>query len=333
MVALLGDETKRASRFGTATFTDPKDYECAFGGASVQLTVTGGGDFKARLTWLRLRHLQVFLGREELPRIAFVSLPPSRVLVSFPTGKSPLIWNGIELRLGDIVFHGRGEQMHQRTNGKSSWSLMSFPATQLSSYGNSLNGRKLAIPSFGRILRPQRVVSAHLLRLHAEACRIAEADNGSTGDPSIRRGLEQELRYAVVDCISADDNKQDLMKEERHADIMVRFERAIAIHPERQPSLAELCVTIGVAERTLRACCAEFLGLSPTRYILLRRLNMARSALRRADPANASVAEIARSFQFSELGRFAVTYRRMFGEMPSITLRKASVGPNDTPRG
>jgi AraC-like DNA-binding protein len=326
MAALLSKEI--TNRCGVASFSDPKDYESAFGKASVQLTVTGGGDFKTRLTWLRLRHLQVFLWREQLSRIAFVSLPPSRIFVSFPTGKSPLIWNGIELRLGDIVFHGRGEQMHQRTNGKSSWGLMSFPATQLSSYGNSLNGRKLAIPSFGRILRPQRVVSAHLLRLHAEACRLAETNDGSTGHPRIRQGLEQELCHAVVDCISANDNKQDLKNGERHADIMVRFEGAIAIYAERQPSLAELCAAIGVAERTLRVCCAEFLGLSPTRYILLRRLNMARSALRRADPATATVAEIARSFQFSELGRFAVAYRRIFGEMPSITLRKASVELN-----
>jgi hypothetical protein len=68
--------------------------------------------------------------------------------------------------------------------------LMSFPAKQLSSYGNSLNGRKLAIPSFGRMLRPQRVVSAHLLGLYAEACRLAETNDGTTGDPRISQGLE-----------------------------------------------------------------------------------------------------------------------------------------------
>jgi transcriptional regulator GlxA family with amidase domain len=52
---------------------------------------------------------------------------------------------------------------------------------------------------------------------------------------------------------------------------------------------------------------------------------MARSALRRADPGDASVAEIARTYQFQEPGRFAVTYRTVFGEMPSTTLRRSLV--------
>jgi len=44
--------------------------------------------------------------------------------------------------------------------------------------------------------------------------------------------------------------------------------------------------------------------------------------VRRADPATASVAEIARIHQFLEPGRFAVTYRTIFGEMPSTALRR-----------
>jgi transcriptional regulator GlxA family with amidase domain len=103
---------------------------------------------------------------------------------------------------------------------------------------------------------------------------------------------------------------------------MERFEDAFTVHGASPRTMPELCSVIGVPERTLRVCCTEFLGVSPTRYILLRRLNLARSALRRADPATASVAEIARSFQFSELGRFAVTYRNLFGEMPSTTLSR-----------
>jgi hypothetical protein len=71
-------------------------------------------------------------------------------------------------------------------------------------------------------------------------------------------------------------------------------------------------------------CCAEFLGVSPIRYLLLQRLNRARAALRRATPSTASVAEVARNNQFLEFGRFAVTYRSIFSESPSTTLQRDS---------
>jgi len=69
-------------------------------------------------------------------------------------------------------------------------------------------------------------------------------------------------------------------------------------------------------------CCAEILGVSPTRYLLLRRLNRVRAALRRANPSTASVAGIARDNQFLEFSRFAVAYRAVFGESPSTTLQR-----------
>jgi transcriptional regulator GlxA family with amidase domain len=69
-------------------------------------------------------------------------------------------------------------------------------------------------------------------------------------------------------------------------------------------------------------CCAEFLGVSPTRYLLLRRLNEVRWALRLAGPSMITVEEVARKHQFLELGRFAVMYRATFGESPSATLQR-----------
>jgi transcriptional regulator GlxA family with amidase domain len=103
---------------------------------------------------------------------------------------------------------------------------------------------------------------------------------------------------------------------------MDRFEQALSKRIDQKLEMPALCAEIGVPERSLRACCAKLLGVSPTRYFLLRRLNKARSALRRADPSTASVAQVARNHQFLELGRFAVTYRTTFGESPSVTLHR-----------
>ena len=91
--------------------------------------------------------------------------------------------------------------------------------------------------------------------------------------------------------------------------------------------MADLCAATGVSYRTLHACCREHLGMSPKRYLLLRRMHLARRALRRGTQETTCVTEIATNFGFWELGRFAVTYRSLFGESPSTTLRPPADEP------
>jgi len=89
---------------GTFIFGDPDGYGAAFGDARVNLTITGAGDFKAGLTRLKLKHLEICRFRESLPRIAHISLLPKRIFLSFLVGKAPPIFlNGFAIRDGDII--------------------------------------------------------------------------------------------------------------------------------------------------------------------------------------------------------------------------------------
>jgi len=310
---------------GTTTFASPDEYSAAIGAAKVNLFVTAGGEFKGRLTWLNLGGLNVLRGQENLPRIAFVALPPAQVHISFPaSGLSGLIYCGLGLRLGHVVFHGLGERAHQRTVGEGDWCFMSLPPEQLAACSKALTGQSIRPPSEGLVILPEASASRSLLRLLSKACRLAETRRGLIANAEVARSLEQELLHALVNCLATENADRISRWRQRHADIMVRFEEAMAMRSEPHLNLSKLCTAIGVPERTLRLCCAEFLGVSPTRYYLLRRLNKARSALRCANPETMSVAEIARDHQFTELGRFAVAYRAIFGETPSSTLRRAS---------
>lgn len=85
-------------------------------------------------------------------------------------------------------------------------------------------------------------------------------------------------------------------------------------------SIGELSSRVGVSQRTLRNAFATVLGISPTRYLVLRRLHLLRAALSIADPLTDTVASIARAFGFSDCGRMAAQYRRLFGEPPRTTL-------------
>jgi hypothetical protein len=51
-------------------------------------------------------------------------------------------------------------------------------------------------------------------------------------------------------------------------------------------------------------------------------MDQTRRALILADPRTMTVTEIAANHGFWELGRFAVTYQQLFGEAPSVTLRR-----------
>jgi AraC-like DNA-binding protein len=310
------------AKSSTFTFSDPDSYAAAFGGPRVGLTITGAGDFRARLSRLSLKHLEIYWLRENLSRIAYLSLPPKQIFLSFPAGRQSPILAGFACRSGDIVLHSRGERIHQRSNGELHWGLISLSPEQLEIYAKALTGQPVAPPHASRILRPSRLDALRFQGLFRQACHLAGSGKKLIEHPEIARALEQELLHAIIHCFAANEANDNPKTRCRHAAVMVRFEETLRKRVGKRLSLPALCAEIGVAERTLRTCCAEFLGVSPTRYLLLQRLNKARSALRHADPSTASVAEVAQNHQFVELGRFAVMYRTTFGESPSVTLHR-----------
>lgn len=306
----------------TLTFSDPDGYAAAFGDTRVSLTITGAGDFNAQLTRLKLNHLEVYRCRESLPRIAYISLPAERMFLSFPVGKASSIFGGIALRNGDMVFHSGGERVHQRSSGTCQWGLISLSSDQFAVSSGALTGQSIISPPASRMIRPSRAEAARFHALFKQACHLAESGQQLIEHPEIARALEQDMIHAIVHCLTADEADDNSRARHHHAALMVRFEETLGKRIDRKLSMPKLCAEVGVAQRTLRMCCAEFLGVSPSRYFLLQRLNKARAELRRANPSKASVAEVARNHHFLELGRFSVTYRTTFGELPSVTLQR-----------
>src|SRR6202043_946625 len=288
---------------GTRTFHDPDPYEASLCQAQIEILIALSPKFKARLTWAELHDLQVLRCEEDFPRVAYVCLGPQVSFVTFPAHSGPVpVWGGTELRPGEIVFHGRGERRHQSTPGSFVWNAIGLDPGQVEKYGRAPSGKTFSLPSEGHILRPSPRDVARLRRLHAQVCRLAETKPKLLAHTEVARAIEQGLIQTLVACLSATSMRADGAIKRRHASIMIRFEEVLAEHLGEPLHTTELCELIGVTERTLRSCCAEFLGMSPVRYVLLRRLSRARVALRDAAHDGANPLELVRGFGFTELG-------------------------------
>ena len=189
--------------------------------------------------------------------------------------------------------------------------------------GRAIVGRELTAPSLTHSIKPPPPLLSRLLSLHQAAGYLAENIPEFLALPEVARAMEQTLLEAMVACIAEGepDNERCGIRH-RRLTVLRRLEDVLSANPDRSLYLAELCAAVGVSYPTLRACCQEYLGMSPKRYLLLRRMNLARRALRSADPRQTNVTKTATDYGFWELGRFSVVYRSLFGETPAETLRR-----------
>jgi AraC-like DNA-binding protein len=88
-------------------------------------------------------------------------------------------------------------------------------------------------------------------------------------------------------------------------------------------TLADIVAAAGVAGRVLFKHFKRCTGTSPMAYLRNARFAGVREALRKARPTD-RVVDIAAHWGFDHIGRFAIEYRRRFGEKPSAT-KAASV--------
>jgi AraC-like DNA-binding protein len=305
------------------TFTDSDDYAAAIRGRHAEVTVVGRGQFRAKLTKVELHRLWMQRLFDNLPRIARSANLAERAIVSFRIQPGPsLLAGGLEIPPSGVVRHSDPDDYHQTSSGCSSFGAMSLPVADMVSVGAELTGLDLTPPKDLLILTPPPTEMATLQRLYVAATDLAEEAPEVIANPDAARGLEQALIEAMVACLGSHEDRRNSAAQGQHAVIMRRFRRVVEENPEEPLYIPDICKAIRVPSRTLRMVCHEHLGMGPKRYLVLRRLHLARQTLRETAPGATTVTEIATRYGFWELGRFAGAYQSLFGEPPSATLRQ-----------
>ncbi|AOX04227.1 AraC family transcriptional regulator [Moorena producens PAL-8-15-08-1] len=148
--------------------------------------------------------------------------------------------------------------------------------------------------------------------------------------PHIPELVANDLVPLVIQAIPIQGSSSPTLKPSRRRKLIAQAEQEIVAHLEKPLTLKELAKRLGSSSSALSYGFKELFGMSPMRYLKVRRLNAVRRCLKARDPDSCSVEALANQFGFWNAGHFARDYKVLFGELPSQTLqRKAEVTQED----
>ncbi len=231
--------------------------------------------------------------------------------------------NGKKVPPGGALLMRKGREFMVSIEGSHRWFNVFVPQSQayqtriqLTEQGRELNDRDILdngsrsanvaalLIRFFSIALASRDISASydaLASFQDELLAKLAADYGSQPEATSKhRG-----RPAIVD-------KESILKA------------VDAIEASTKPTIpiSKLADIAQVSERSIRAGFHKYLGISPTTYMQLRTLNRAWHQLATGSADETTVARVATDLGIWDLGRFAMRYRKLFGELPSETLQR-----------
>jgi AraC family ethanolamine operon transcriptional activator len=209
------------------------------------------------------------------------------------------------------------------TKFEHDWCSIFVPTVDIAGNGDRDEASLASEKVISQITRPNRQTAGRFRRSVSELMSVAAKYpqfESSLASTAAGAGLRQLTNEILVQPQASELHRGGRPRVPRRE--IIRRSLELLEEQSREPVVVvDLAAAAGVSERTLRTVFQERYGVGPARYLQLRHLHQVRRALRAADPEEVTVADVLLQHGEWQFGRFAARYRRLFGELPSETLR------------
>jgi len=283
------------------------------------------GVFRGRIAHTSTAASRVDWGSYALSVLARGDL--SRDMVSFTLGLGGCgDWrvHGQSAVNGDIIVFPEGGELLIALPPLAQWLSVQVPRARIEASGLVLS-RCLE----GSARRMAGVIDAGLVQTLVDLAPVLSPQAQPTGlDVATITIAHDELLTSLIGELArrggASDAGAALSPGERWR-VIRRAEAYLDACAEPSVRIDDLCVAACTSLSRLERAFRETFGVSPRRYLILRRLAAVRRELLRGEPQT-SVTNVATRWGFFHLGRFSQEYREHFAERPSQTLRTQRAG-------
>jgi AraC family ethanolamine operon transcriptional activator len=272
------------------------------------------------LQLLRLRADRQLHGRGAKPlgrQVVALDLEPWR-------HHQPLVAHGERLPADCLFGLAPRNGIHLSTGGPCSLAILSIDRQAFLRWVADLGCPELGGAAFDRnwfAVAPhlQEGLRGYLRQLFTVAEQQPARLLGAHGWPRL---VAEDLVPLVVEALASQAGQVNRSQRPiARIELVKAAQRWMDEHPTEPITLDALCRRVHAGRRSLIQGFREHLGMGPMAYLKRQRLHGARRVLLAADPTRTCVASVAGTFGFLNAGHFAVAYRELFGERPSVSLR------------
>jgi AraC family ethanolamine operon transcriptional activator len=240
--------------------------------------------------------------------------------VHFGKSRSTVSQWDLDAISGDVFVMPSGTEQEGRVSGHISYATIAVPSHMMETIDIAGGwGRGLCIWNrIGRYRAPAHIREAIAAQVTTLVTRLYYPGVSSISAQALRRAM----LLPFVMGLAFDTDQPEVRIAQPGANLVRKVEDWIEQVSIHNVHALDICAAFHVSLRTLQRAFHETVGMGPIAYLTKKRLAKVRSILLRKSPDKTNVTQVALDCGFWELGRFSVSYRRMFGESPSRTLAR-----------
>lgn len=282
-------------------------------------------DFNATANWTTVANSSVSYLKYEVPIAARAAMERSYLFFAVLEGHMRLRMDHAELNLasgqGGIVLPERSFCLENM--GRASAIAWKVSRAALERQAVLLTGTFLSDSvEFEPLVHLNAGKGPSLLRALRFVADELQDDSGVGHSRVVQENLELMLIRALLETQPSQVTEALKCRTSRVVPrCVLRVERYIAENLEGEITVAGMIEAAGVSERTMFSIFKKFRGRSPMAYVRHLRLQQVRGDLMNAEPGM-RVTDILTKRGITQFGRFAVAYKKIYGESPSKTIKR-----------